>query len=65
MIGKTASILWESKTEQIDNGLVNYFGYTPNFSRVMKTVTSTTNLSKQITEETFSGISETGEMLVA
>ncbi len=43
-----AEVLWEGHTENLDNGLVRYFGYTPNYLRVACDVTADVVLENQI-----------------
>jgi threonylcarbamoyladenosine tRNA methylthiotransferase MtaB len=43
-----AEVLWEGHTENLDNGLVRYFGYTPNYLRVACDVAADTVLENQI-----------------
>ncbi len=62
-LGETLPILWESRTESDYEGSINYFGYTPNFLRVRKTVPTTIQLSNKITEEIPTDVSDCGEIL--
>jgi len=43
-----ADVLWEGYTENLDNGLVRYFGYTPNYLRVGCDVAADSVLENQI-----------------
>jgi len=43
-----ADVLWEGQTENLDNGLVRYFGYTPNYLRVACDVKANVVLENQI-----------------
>ncbi|WP_251359359.1 tRNA (N(6)-L-threonylcarbamoyladenosine(37)-C(2))-methylthiotransferase MtaB [Kangiella sp. TOML190] len=33
-LGTTASVLWESSSQMLDNGMQRFFGYTPNYHKV-------------------------------
>ncbi|MGR8931486.1 MAG: tRNA (N(6)-L-threonylcarbamoyladenosine(37)-C(2))-methylthiotransferase MtaB [Gammaproteobacteria bacterium] len=47
-LGENVEVLWEGQTEALDNGLIRYFGYTPNYLRVACDVEVGTTLENQI-----------------
>ena len=47
-LGAQAEILWEGHSEALDNGLLRFFGYTPNYLRVACDVSANVNLENQL-----------------
>lgn len=47
-LGQSVSVLWEGQTETLDNGLIRYFGYTPNYLRVASDVEPNKPLENKI-----------------
>ncbi len=62
-IGKKVSVLWESGSESLNNGMTRYFGYTPNYFRVFVDVASSFNLTNLILNAELVGVEQ--EMLRA
>ena len=47
-LDRSVAILWEGHTEQLDKGMVRYFGYTPNYLRVACDLPAGHGLENQI-----------------
>ena len=49
-IGQTFSVLWEGQRDELENGSVRVFGYTPNYLRVACEINAADSLENQITD---------------
>ncbi len=50
-LNQSYEILWENRTDKIQENKIQYFGYTPNFLRISKICTDNSNLQNIITTE--------------
>ncbi len=48
-IGQTLDVLWEGQREELENGNVKIFGYTPNYLRVAREINKNESLENHIT----------------
>ncbi len=60
MIGTSVSVLWEGQGKRLENGLCQYFGYTPNYHKVCVKVASELSISNQILQSKIISVDERG-----
>lgn len=60
MIGSTIKVLWEGQGRRMDNGLLQYFGYTPNYHKVCVKIASELMISNQILESKIVSVDDKG-----
>lgn len=51
-LGQTFSVLWEGQRDELENGNVRVFGYTPNYLRVSCNISADNTIENQITNFT-------------
>lgn len=63
MIGQVEAVLWEGTGKVSEQGLVQFYGYTPNYHKVSVTIEASFALSNKILECQIKGVSEEGYLL--
>lgn len=63
MVGQLEPVLWEGCGKVSEQGLVQYYGYTPNYHKVSVTVDASYVLSNKILKCRINGVSENGYLL--
>jgi len=62
-VGNIYDVLWESDADQLDNGMLRYWGHTPNYLKVAVDVPSELDLSRQILPATLSKVAHRGDFI--
>ncbi len=63
MVGQVCDVLWEGSGQPAENGMIKYYGYTPNYHKVCVETDSSLKLTNQILKFRIDGIAESGILL--
>ncbi len=62
-MGQTYDVLWESDADQLDNGLLRYWGHTPNYLKVAVDLPADYDLARQILPTKLESIALRGDFI--